>query len=109
MVESLLVPPDLRKVSKGMDQAGDMQIPRKADTLTELLRADIPGQRAKMELDMKKVKKMQLDQMAVLMENAPDDVIQQIRPEFSKKYVSQASKIPKEERDRYRDILRDSR
>jgi hypothetical protein len=105
-IESILVPPDLRKISKSMDKAGGMQIPRQTDTLMKMLQADIPGQLSKMNLDMKKVNKLQLDQLAVLMENAPYPVRLEVKPTFAKKFRSSRGLDP-EERERYVDILKD--
>jgi hypothetical protein len=84
LLESLIIPPDMRKISKAMDKSGDVQIPREQKNLKQIIQGSIPGQRKKLPLDMKKVKRMQLDQLGLLIEHAPAGVQEQLLPEFPK-------------------------
>ncbi len=104
--ESLLVPPDLRRISKMTDMAGDEQIPREQRNLWQILQADIPGQRGKLPLDMAKVKRMQIDKLADIMENAPSDVVEELKPAFRKKFRNSKG-LTQEERERYLEIIRE--
>jgi hypothetical protein len=104
--ESLLMPPDIRRISKYMDRAGDQQIPREQKEFwSQVMRGDIPGQRKNLPVDIAKVKKMQLDQLAEIMENAPGDVVDQIQPVFRTKF-RRAHGLSDEERDRYLELIK---
>ena len=105
LTESMIVPPDLRRVSKAMDKAGDQQIPREQNTLGQMLLGDIPGQRSNLPLDMVKVKRMQLDKLADIMENAPSYVVDELKPAFRKKFRA-AKGLEPDERQRYLEILK---
>ena len=108
MIESLVTPPDLRRVAKMTDTAGSPwsgpQIPREQKSLGQMFRGDIPGQRSKLPLDMNRVQKMPLDQLAVIMENAPPDVVDQIKPVAESKYIHDKTSTI-EELERYHDLI----
>jgi hypothetical protein len=55
-----------------------------------------------------KAKKMNIDQLADIMENAPSKVTDEVLPEFRKKFRSSKDLTP-ENRERYLDILRSNR
>jgi hypothetical protein len=100
------MPPDIRRISKYMDRAGDQQIPREQKEFwSQVMRGDIPGQRKNLPVDIAKVKKMQLDQLAEIMENAPGDVVDQIQPVFRTKF-RRAHGLSDEERDRYLELIK---
>ena len=103
--ESLIIPPDLRKISKSMDKAGDEQIPREQENFLQILQGSIPGQRKKLPLNMKKVARMQIHQLANIMENAPSYVADELKPAFRKKFRNSKGLEPGE-RQRYIEILR---
>jgi hypothetical protein len=69
--EGLIVPPDVRRISKAMDKAGEEQVPREQKTLKQTIQGSIPGQRSKLPLDMTKIRSLPLDRMADVIENAP--------------------------------------
>jgi len=104
--ESLLMPPDIRRISKYLDRAGDQQIPREQKEFwSQVMRGDIPGQRKNLPVDIAKVKKMQLDQLAEIMENAPGDVVDQIQPVFRTKF-RRAHGLSDDERNRYLELIK---
>ena len=106
--DSLVVPPTMRQIAKSMDKAGDEQIPRKVESLLQQLQSSTPGLRDKLDIDQAKVKRMNIDQLAEIMENAPGDVVQEIRPAFRTKLYSGKREISKDDRDRYKQLLKDT-
>ena len=102
LVESILIPPDVQQFARNRDKAGDVVIPRKGG-----LSAEIPGIRKSLPVDMNKVKRMQLDQLAEIMEHGPGKVKEQVLPEFKKKFI-RARGLTDEERKRYWGIFSDS-
>ena len=107
--ESLIMPPTLRQWAKATDKAGDEQIPREQNTLGQILLGDIPGQRGKLPVNMTQVKRMNLGNLADIIDSAPADVTEQIMPEFRKKFIKQAGELSEDERSRYKQIIEDNR
>ena len=101
LLESLILPSSLPQIANKMDKfGGEVTVPRKGG-----FAQDVPFLRQKLPLDMKKVEKMPLDQLANIMENAPSSVTDQIKPTFRKKFRNSHG-LEQEERERYSDILR---
>jgi pyruvate carboxylase len=92
-------PQFLKEWAKHQDTYGDNVVPRETDTVGKFLKASTPGQRKNLPVDIAKVKKMQLDQLAEIMENAPGDVVDQIQPVFR-------SKLSDEDRNRYLELIK---
>ena len=63
IAESQVIPPDIRRISKSQDTAGDVQIPREQKTLGQTLQGSVPFQRQKLPLDVGKFKTMGIDRM----------------------------------------------
>ena len=85
MLESMLIPPDVRKISNSMDKAGSEQIPRKASNLKQVIQASIPGQRQKLPVDIERFKRMPLSRAQEIMDNAPPDVQDELWDVYTKK------------------------
>ena len=73
--ESMVIPPDVRRLALSQDMAGEVQIPREQKTPKQILMAATPGQRKKLPLDTKAVQRMPVDKMAELIEKAPPGTI----------------------------------
>ena len=73
--ESLVTPPDVRRIAKAMDKAGEEQTPREQKTLGQVLQGSVPGQRGKLPLDVGKMKFMTIDRVAEIVQNAPEGTI----------------------------------
>jgi hypothetical protein len=101
LLESLFLPSSLPQLARKEDKfGGEIVVPRKGG-----ISQDIPGLRQTLPLDINKVKRMQLDELAEIMENAPSGITDEIRPIFASKFRRSKGLSP-EDRQRYVDILK---
>ena len=99
LVESIIIPIPVQNYAHDHDKAGEVVIPRKGG-----ISADIPGMRKSLPVDMNKVKRMQLDQLAEIMEHGPGSVKDQVFPEFRKKFRNSHG-LSDEDKERYLNII----
>ena len=71
-LEGMFIPPDVRRIAKWQDMAGDLVIPRERKTFVQAFMASIPGERRKLPVDIASIKRMDISKVAELIENAPE-------------------------------------
>lgn len=85
IVRSLLIPPDVGRLAKMGDKAGNEVIPRKEDTFGRILQGSTPGLRTDVPVDVNRFKRMPYDRAKELYENAPSRVRSKLYEAWDKK------------------------
>jgi len=70
-LEGMFIPPDVRRLAKWQDTAGDLVVPRERKTASQAFMASVPGLRRKLPVDINAIKRMDISKVAELIENAP--------------------------------------
>ena len=109
LLESLVTPPDVRRIARRMDKAGEEQIPREQKTLGQILQGSVPGQRSKLPLNIGTIQRMTVDRIAELVEKAPPGTIQgndarAVYKTFHAKVKAEWKELTPEERTKYQDL-----
>lgn len=70
--EGLIIPPDMRRLAKWQDMAGDQIVPRQTNTFLRVLMASVPGMRRQLPVDINSIQRMDISKIADLVEKAPE-------------------------------------
>ena len=75
MGSSLVVPPDVRRLARYQDTAGEDVIPRDEKTLTGTIKSNIPWLRQGEKIDIARMKKWDLGRLSEAVNKAPEGVL----------------------------------
>ena len=105
LLSSILIPQGFKELAKHGDTYDGVIVPRKTNGIADTVQSGIPGLRENLQIDMKKVHRMPLDDLAVIMESAPDGVKFQLSDEFIDKF-SKSKDLDIKDINRYSDIIK---
>ena len=79
MGSSLVVPPDVRRLARYQDTAGEDVIPREEKTLTGTIKSNIPWLRQGEKIDIARMKKWDLGRLTEAVNKAPEGILKRQR------------------------------
>ena len=88
VVNNYVLPFGARSVARNMDSAGDEVIPRKQETLAQIVLGNVPGMRSSLPVDVKKFQHMPYERAKEIYENAPQAVKERLRDVYERKQTA---------------------
>jgi hypothetical protein len=108
LISSILIPQMAKEAAKSGDKYDGIIVPRKTNGVLDTIQSGIPTQREKLPVDMNKVKRMPLGDLATILENAPPELNHELLPVFKHRFFSAVARkdVDPEERVRFNAVIR---